>query len=212
MTGISGPPLSGFRLVEQGEKDDGDSQTCGQYGISWCRNGRDDRHVRGARVRGHLECLAGRVVHRQGREDHPQGHEHRHGLSGTSIASITSISFSNCTGPLGLTFTVKAGHLPWHLNAVSYSNGVTHGTITGIHATLTGPSCSAKVDGTSGTANNGKVSATYTNSTGVLKILTTGGNLHIYSVSGCAGLIHSGDASTFSGSYTVSPKQKITSP
>jgi len=31
-------------------------------------------------------------------------------------------------------------------------------------------------------------------------------------VVGCAGLIKSGDASTFTGSYTVSPKQTITSP
>ena len=56
------------------------------------------------------------------------------------------------------------------------------------------------------------VSATYTNSTGALKVLTTGGNLHIYNVSGCAGLIRSGDATTFSGTYAVSPKQTITSP
>jgi hypothetical protein len=52
----------------------------------------------------------------------------------------------------------------------------------------------------------------YTNSTGKLKVLTTGGNLHIYKVVGCAGLIASGDALTFSGTYTASPKQTITSP
>jgi hypothetical protein len=137
------------------------------------------------------------------------------GLAGTGIGSVTGISFSGCTGPLGLTFTVAPGHLPWHLNAVSYNatSHVTTGTITGIHATLTGPSCSAVVDGaTSGTANNGKVKVTYTNSTHKLKVLTTGGTLHIWNVSGCAGLINSGDASTFSGSYTISPAQTITSP
>jgi hypothetical protein len=134
------------------------------------------------------------------------------GLSGTAIGSITSVTFGGCSGPLGLTFTVKTSHLPWKLNATSYASGVTHGTITGIHATLTGPSCSATVDGTSATANNGKVSVTYTNSSGALKVLTTGGNLHIYKVSGCAGLIGSGDASTFSATYTVTPKQTITSP
>jgi hypothetical protein len=134
------------------------------------------------------------------------------GLSGTGIGSIKTATFSTCTGPLGLTFTVTSGHLPWHLNAVSYSSGVTHGTITGIHATLTGSGCSAIVDGTGATANNGKVSGTYTNSTHVLKILTTGGNLHIYNVSGCLGLIHSGDGSTFTANYSVSPAQTITSP
>jgi hypothetical protein len=133
------------------------------------------------------------------------------GLPGAGIGSITTLSFSTCTGPLGLTFTVKTTHFPWHLNAVSFSSGVTTGTITGIHATLTGPSCSAVVDGTGATANNGKVKAKYSNSTG--KLTTTGaGNLHIYNVHGCAGLIGSGDGSSFKGSYTITPKQTITSP
>ena len=133
------------------------------------------------------------------------------GLSGTGIASITALSFSNCTGPLGLKLTVKTTHFPWHLNAKTFASGKTTGTITGIHATVTGPSCSATVDGTGASANNGMVTATYTNSTG--KLATTGaGNLHVYNVNGCAGLINSGDASSFNGSYTVSPKQTITSP
>jgi hypothetical protein len=135
------------------------------------------------------------------------------GLAGAGLGSITGISFTNCTGPLGLTFTVTPGHLPWKLNAISYNAGTTTGTITGIHATLTGSGCSAVVDGaTSGTANNGKVKVTYTNGTHLLKVLTTGGNLHIWNVVGCAGLIGSGDASTFSASYSVSPAQTITSP
>jgi hypothetical protein len=133
------------------------------------------------------------------------------GLSGTGIGSISALSFNTCTGPLNLTFTVKTTHFPWHLNALSFSSGVTTGTITGIHATLSGPSCSAAVDGTGATANNGKVTAKYSNSTG--KLTTTGaGNLHIYHVSGCAGLIGNGDGSSFKGSYTISPKQTITSP
>jgi len=133
------------------------------------------------------------------------------GLSGTGIGSISALSFNICTGPLGLTFTVHTTHFPWHLNAVSFSGGVTTGTITGIHATLSGPSCSAVVDGTGATANNGKVTAKYSNSTG--KLTTTGaGNLHIYNVSGCAGLIGNGDGSSFKGSYTITPKQTITSP
>ena len=133
------------------------------------------------------------------------------GLSGTGIASITALSFNSCTGPLGLTFTVKTAHFPWHLNAKTFSGGVTTGSITGIHATLSGPSCSAVVDGTSATANNGMVTAKYSNSTG--KLTTTGaGNLHVYNVSGCAGLINSGDGSSFNGSYAISPKQTITSP
>ncbi len=134
------------------------------------------------------------------------------GLSGTAIGSITKVSFSTCTGPLDLSFTVTTKALPWKLNAVSYdsSTGVTTGTITGIDATLSGPTCSAEVDGTGAGKDNGKVKATYTNSTGKLKVLTTGGNLHIYDVSGCSGLIVTGNATTFSATYTVSPKQTIT--
>jgi hypothetical protein len=134
------------------------------------------------------------------------------GLAGAGLGSITAVTFKTCTGPLGLTFTVTTNGLPWKLNAKSYnsSTGVTTGTITGIDATLSGPSCSATVDGTAAGADNGMVKATYTNSTGKLKILTTGGNLHIYNVSGCAGLIATGDATTFSATYTVSPKQTIT--
>jgi hypothetical protein len=134
------------------------------------------------------------------------------GLSGTGLGSITKVTFATCTGPLGLTFTVTSNDLPWKLNATSYDSttGVTTGTITGIDATLSGPSCSAEVDGTSAGSHTGKVKGTYTNSTGKLKILASGGNLHIYDVSGCAGLINSGDASTFTATYTVTPKQTIT--
>ena len=107
---------------------------------------------------------------------------------------------------------MKTGHLPWKLNASSFKSGVTTGTITGIHATLSGPACTATVDGTGASANNGKVKVTYTNSTGKLKVLASGGNLHVYNVSGCAGQINNKDATTFTGTYTVSPKQTITSP
>jgi hypothetical protein len=136
------------------------------------------------------------------------------GLSGTGVGSITKKSYTGCTGPLGVTITVTAHGLPWKLNAVSYdkTTGVTTGTITGADATLSGPSCSADADGTGAGKDNGTVTFTYTNSSGKLKVLTTGGNLHIYDVSGCGGLINSGDPATISASYTVRPKQTITSP
>jgi hypothetical protein len=135
-------------------------------------------------------------------------------LSGTGLGSITAISFSNCTGPLNLKFTVKSSHLPWKLNAVSYkrSTGTTTGTITGIHATLTGPGCSAIVDGTGATKNNGMVSVTYVNKTHKLTVLASGGNLHTYKVNGCLRQINSGDGSSFTAAYLVSPAQTITSP
>jgi hypothetical protein len=127
-----------------------------------------------------------------------------------TLGSITALSFSNCTGPLGLTFTVTNSGFPWKLTASAFSSstGVTTGKISGIKSHLSGPSCSADVAGTTATTP-GTVKATYTNSSGVLKVLTTGGTLHVYNVSGCAGLINSGDATTFSGSYTISPKQTV---
>lgn len=133
------------------------------------------------------------------------------GLSGTGIGSISALSFSTCTGPLNLTFNVKTTAFPWKLNAISFSNGVTTGTITGIRATLSGPSCTATVGGATATAK-GTVKVTYTNGTAKLTTLASGGNLHVWNVNGCAGLINSGDATTFSGSYAISPKQTITSP
>lgn len=137
-----------------------------------------------------------------------------HKLAGAGIASITSLTFNSCTGPLRLTFKVKSGHLPWKLNAVSYNKttGTTSGTITGIHATLSGPGCGATVDGTGATKNNGMVKVTYSNKTHKLTVLAKTGNLHIYKVSGCFGLIKNGDGSSYNSVNTVSPAQKITSP
>src|SRR5215471_11188476 len=43
------------------------------------------------------------------------------GLSGNGIGSITALGFTNCTGPLNLTFTVKTTGLPWKLNAKSFA-------------------------------------------------------------------------------------------
>ena len=87
---------------------------------------------------------------------------------------------------------------------------MTQGSITGITASLSGSGCTATVAGTTA-STTGKTTGTYTNSTHVLKV--SGGNLHVWNVSaGCLGLINSGDASTFTGSYKITPAQTITSP
>jgi len=135
------------------------------------------------------------------------------GISGANIGSIKTLTFSNCTGPLGLTFTVTNSGFPWTLHGTAFNatSGVTTGNITGIKSHLSGPSCSADVAGATATTP-GKVKVTYTNSTHKLKVLAGGGTLHVFNVSGCAGLINSGDATTFTGTYTVTPAQTITSP
>jgi hypothetical protein len=135
------------------------------------------------------------------------------GVSGANLGSITKLSFSNCKGPLNLTFTVANSGFPWTLSGTSYNatTGTTTGFINGIKSKLSGPGCTAFVAGTTATSK-GKVKVTYKNSTGKLSVLAAGGNLHVFNVSGCAGLINSGDATQFVGTYTVTPKQTIKSP
>jgi hypothetical protein len=128
------------------------------------------------------------------------------------LGTISSVTFSGCSGPGGIpiTATTSASSThPWKLNGTSFSGGVTHGSITGIKATISGAGCKASVAGTSASAT-GKVTGTYTNSTHILKV--SGGNLHIWNVNGCFSLINNGDPSTFTGSYKISPAQTITSP
>jgi hypothetical protein len=136
-----------------------------------------------------------------------------HGISGTNLGSITKLSFSGCTGPGGLTFTVTNSGFPWTLHGTAFNatSGVTTGNITGIKSHLSGPGCSADVRGATATST-GKVKVTYTNGTHKLKVLAGGGTLHVFNVSGCFGLINNGDATQFTGTYTVTPAQTITSP
>jgi hypothetical protein len=130
---------------------------------------------------------------------------------GAKLGKITAGTFTGCTiGPISVTVTASA--FPWYLNATSYASGVTHGNITGIHLVATATDCSATLDGTSGTADNGKVLATYTNSTHKLALLASGGNLHDWDVSGCLGLENNGDPQDASGTLTVTPAQTITGP
>jgi hypothetical protein len=138
------------------------------------------------------------------------------GLS-NPIGKLTSVTFRHCTGPAGLAFTVKtsaSSSHPWHVVASQYNSGKATGQITGIHATLTGTtiSCKATIDGTGAAKHNGKVTVTHVNSAPAKLKVPGGGNLHAYNVSGCAGVIRSGDATSFTATYTLSKGQKITSP
>ncbi|MGH3159715.1 MAG: hypothetical protein ACRDNF_24515 [Streptosporangiaceae bacterium] len=131
------------------------------------------------------------------------------GLKGAGLGTIKASAFTGCTIAT-ISVTVATANLPWKLNAVSYkaSTGVTTGTLTGVQLDASAPGCSATLEGT--TATNGKIKVTYTNSTGVLKLLPTGGNLTDEDVSGCFGLVNNGDPEDASGSLTVTPKQTIT--
>ncbi|WP_106403323.1 hypothetical protein [Actinocorallia populi] len=131
------------------------------------------------------------------------------GLSGTAIATVTSASFTKCSGPLGLKFDVAATDVAYQLNAVSHSAGVTTGTLDNISATLSGPFCTASVGGATA-SSPGSVNGTYDNATHTLSV--TGGNLHVWNVSGCFGLLRSGDPVSYTAGYVLSPAQTITSP
>jgi hypothetical protein len=142
------------------------------------------------------------------------------GLPGTGAGAISAAGFHTCTNPFGrvrtprvdLTWTVRATGLPWHVNFSSYKSGVVTGTISHMHINLTTTQCRALIDGTAATASDGKVAFTYADSTGRLKLLTTGGNLHLYHVMGCFGVLHDSDPVTVSTTFTLSPRQTFTSP
>jgi hypothetical protein len=136
------------------------------------------------------------------------------GLSGTDIAAITAVSFATCTGPMRLNLKMTAGNLPWELTGTSYNpaitSGLTIGTLSGIHATLSGAHCSATVDGSSATGNDGETEFHYHNSLRKLKTESALSNLHVYNVTGCAGVLNSGDAVALIAAWLVSPAQTIT--
>jgi hypothetical protein len=135
------------------------------------------------------------------------------------IGTVTSSTFTGCTGPAGLTFSVKASASStksWKVNATGFSSGVATGNISGIHAVLTGTNntCKATVDGTGASAFNGKVRITHSNSAPAKLKVTNGINLHTYNVNatGCLGAINNGDAVTYKATYTLNKAQTITSP
>jgi hypothetical protein len=130
------------------------------------------------------------------------------GLPGSHLGKIRSVTFTGCS-PL----TVTARALPWYINATGYNatTGTLSGNITGIDTGVSGPGCSATIDGTAAGANNGKTSITYTSNSAVLKLTGTG-NLHTWNVRGCFGLISNGDPISVTASDALTPRQKITSP
>ncbi|GAA4481368.1 hypothetical protein GCM10023191_000150 [Actinoallomurus oryzae] len=125
------------------------------------------------------------------------------GQSGDDLANVDDLSFGNCSGPAGITFTVQSSGFAWALNADSYDGvDTTTGSISGVTAHLSGPLCSADVAGS--------VPMTYSND-GTLSA-TGGSGLTITNVSGCLGLIKNNDTAGFVGSYAVDPAVTITSP
>ena len=136
------------------------------------------------------------------------------GLPGAKIASITAWSFGPCDFGGQQFYTVEndSALFPYPLNAESYdaASGETTATVTGIAGDMMGTGCSLTIGGTTD-MTTGQVETVYTNST--RKLVTSGGTLHFWNVgSGCLGLYNTGDHVTISGTYTITPRQAITSP
>jgi hypothetical protein len=139
-------------------------------------------------------------------------------LPGAGLASLTSDTFSKCSGPGGKAFTVTASAsaaTPWLMNAESYDppTGTVTLTVSGIMASISGPGCKAAVAGPSSTTP-GTVKGTKTidpfNITDTLSVSPSGGTLHAWNVSGCSGLFSNGDNLSFTVAYSITPIQRIT--
>lgn len=137
------------------------------------------------------------------------------GLAGKGIGTITSLAFGGCSvSSITVSVTIKKT-MPLNATGYNATTKVASMSITKIHGTfsVSAIGCSAIIDGTGAFADNGLVKATFTNKTDILKVLASGGNLHLYHVSsGCGGAVSTGDAVTFTTSYKLSPAQHITSP
>jgi hypothetical protein len=126
------------------------------------------------------------------------------------LGTITSFVMSTCSLAGIYPYTYQALNLPWNLNGNPSTStaSVMRGTITGIRIQLSGAGCAALLAGSSATTP-GQLDVTFTNATGVLA--TSGGNLRVWNVNGCWGLLVTGDAVTLQMNYDpFLPGQNIT--
>lgn len=134
------------------------------------------------------------------------------GLSGTGIATLdgSSVSFTDCTGPVGIEFTVT-GSGTWSLDATgdTDANGSTAGTISGISASVSGSGCSFDATGSvAGAYANGDAS-------GTLTLPSSEPTLTLSNVSGflCATAgIANGDQVSFAATYAVTANDAANNP
>lgn len=124
------------------------------------------------------------------------------GLHG-ALAKVAGVQFGACALPDRTAVTVTANNA-WNMVGESFNYrmnlGVTSGHLARIDISISSSGCSGVLDGTAAGARNGSANYQYYNNPGYL-IGRSGGNLHIYSVSGCTGLFNTGD--TFNLSYTM---------
>jgi hypothetical protein len=125
------------------------------------------------------------------------------GTPPVKVGTITKTTFTNCTGPLGIRFTVKQIGT-WNIVATkATSRGVTAGGVTNVSASLSGSVCRATVAGS--------VQGTVTNPSGtrkpLLKFIPTAPNPNRFvlkiKTASCLGVLRAGDTVQFTATYTV---------
>ncbi|MFJ6072584.1 hypothetical protein ACIQFU_17315 [Streptomyces sp. NPDC093065] len=115
------------------------------------------------------------------------------------VADINTMNFgasgSPCTSVLGNVTTTSV--VPWDVVAVDYNaaTGVTTGYVGNVEANVTAGACKFTV--------TGKASGTYTNSTGVLAINSTAGELTVSNPVNCGAIVTTATKPTFKGNYAV---------
>lgn len=133
------------------------------------------------------------------------------GTSPVKVGTVTKLSFSGCTGPLGKV-TTKVEGLPYTMNVDSKTNskGETDGLIMGADVKVSMTGCSFTV--------TGSTPGFYTNKTHKLSITSklptkalSSGKLTVSNVSGCASLVNNGDHPSYDSTYLVSRKIVIKS-
>ncbi len=134
------------------------------------------------------------------------------------IGWVRSLSFPKpCfPGRMG-PVTLSASGTPWGINALSYDSAalLTRGRLSHMHLALSGPHCSAVLDGSSATANDGTAPFEY--NTELPNTLATSygpgsGSLHAYQVTGCRQMLHSGDLVRLFLGYDLNRALNVTSP
>jgi hypothetical protein len=129
--------------------------------------------------------------------------------SGSGLTNpIGTIAFGPlvCGGQGGLEFGVTFSNPHMGIRAVKYdaSTDIVYGAITHLQATIStdsGGACTGSIDGTGPTTGSGMVRFKYNG--GELQTRRGGGNLHAYNVTGCGGLINSGDVLTYTGHASI---------
>jgi hypothetical protein len=136
-------------------------------------------------------------------------HTYTSATTPVKVGTVSSLSFSGCTGPLGAV-KVSVSALPYSVKVDSKttSTGKTDGMITGVSTKVTMTGCSFTVTGRApGYYNNGDHTLHVTPSLPTTPLNSA--RLTVGNVSGCAGLVNNGDHPTYKATYAVSRAIKI---